>query len=180
MPFSAWYLYDSGFFSTSSFYRGLLFTNFDSVYFRFDLTLFNFRLLNFVIEIPSYGRVSRKMNRVSNSRVGASLEPEPVLGSWTHQNSDRLEARSRSNFAEQHRSSRVQAPIRHKVLRGIKCPWLTSATKKLMNGRDSFLSKAEENWICGRLEYVSAITKSSIKKGSKLRNVAVSEKKNSG
>ena len=29
------------------------FTNFDSVYFRFDLTLFTFRLLNFVIDIPS-------------------------------------------------------------------------------------------------------------------------------
>ena len=43
------------------------------------------------------------------------------------------------------------APIRHKVLRGIICPWLTSATKKLMNERDSFLRKArktgfEVNW----------------------------------
>ena len=28
------------------------FTNFDSVYFRLDLTLFAFRLLNFVIDIP--------------------------------------------------------------------------------------------------------------------------------
>ena len=54
MPFSARYLYDSGFFSISSSYRGLSFTNFDSVYFRFDLTLFTFRLLNFVIDIPSY------------------------------------------------------------------------------------------------------------------------------
>ena len=54
MPFSARYLYDSGFFSISSSYRGLPFTNFDSVYFRFDLTLFTFRLLNFVIDIPSY------------------------------------------------------------------------------------------------------------------------------
>ena len=36
------------------------------------------------------------------------------------------------------------APIRHKVLRGIICPWLTSATKKLMNGRDSFLRKAKK------------------------------------
>ena len=53
MPFSARYLYDSGFFSISSSYRGLSFTNFDSVYFRFDLTLFTFRLLNFVIDIPS-------------------------------------------------------------------------------------------------------------------------------
>ena len=34
------------------------FTNFDSVYFRFDLpvTLFTFRLLNFVIDIPSNNR----------------------------------------------------------------------------------------------------------------------------
>ena len=54
MPFSAWYLYDSGFFSISSSYCGLSFANFDSVYFRFDLTLFSFRLLNFVIDIPSY------------------------------------------------------------------------------------------------------------------------------
>ena len=54
MPFSARYLYDGGFFSISSSYRGLSFTNFDSVYFRFDLTLFTFRLLNFVIDIPSY------------------------------------------------------------------------------------------------------------------------------
>ena len=30
-----------------------LFTNFDSVYFRFDLTLFTLMLLNFVIDIPS-------------------------------------------------------------------------------------------------------------------------------
>ncbi|XP_068734542.1 uncharacterized protein [Montipora capricornis] len=36
------------------------------------------------------------------------------------------------------------APIRHKVLRGIICPWLTSATKKLMNERDSFLRKARK------------------------------------
>ena len=36
------------------------------------------------------------------------------------------------------------APIRHKVLMGIKCPWLTSATKKLMNERDSFLWKARK------------------------------------
>ena len=32
----------------------LFFTNFDWVCFRFDLTLFPFRLLNFVINIPSY------------------------------------------------------------------------------------------------------------------------------
>ena len=29
------------------------FANFDSVYFRFDLTLFTLRLLNFAIDIPS-------------------------------------------------------------------------------------------------------------------------------
>ena len=36
------------------------------------------------------------------------------------------------------------APIRHKVLREIICPWLTSATEKLMNERDSFLRKARK------------------------------------
>ena len=36
------------------------------------------------------------------------------------------------------------APIRHKVFRGIICPWLTSATKKLMNEIDSFLRKARK------------------------------------
>ena len=40
------------------------FTNFDSVYFRLDLTLFTFRLLNFVIDIPSY--------------------QEPIMGSCSH------------------------------------------------------------------------------------------------
>ena len=59
MPFSARYLYDGGFFSISSSYRSLSFTNFDSVYFRFDLTLFTFRLLNFVIDIPSYKSCDR-------------------------------------------------------------------------------------------------------------------------
>ena len=39
------------------------------------------------------------------------------------------------------------APICHKVLRGIICPWLTSATKKLTNERDSFFKESEENWI---------------------------------
>ena len=36
------------------------------------------------------------------------------------------------------------APIRRKMLRGIICPWLASATKKLMNERDSFLRKARK------------------------------------
>ena len=31
----------------------VFFTNFETVYFRFDLTLFTFRLLKFVIDIPS-------------------------------------------------------------------------------------------------------------------------------
>ena len=57
MPFSA-RLFSArlivAFLSISSSYRGLSFTTFDSVYFRFDLTLFTFRLLNFVIDIPSY------------------------------------------------------------------------------------------------------------------------------
>ena len=45
------------------------FTNFDSVYFRFDLTLFTFRLLNFVIDIPSYARLlpGNKINREERS-----------------------------------------------------------------------------------------------------------------
>ena len=55
---SVQYLHDGGFFSIFSFYRGLFFTNFDLVYFRFDLTLFTFRLLNFVIDIPSYHRLA--------------------------------------------------------------------------------------------------------------------------
>ena len=39
------------------------FTNFDSVYFRFDLTLFTFRLLDFVIDIPSYfGKRTKRIN----------------------------------------------------------------------------------------------------------------------
>ena len=42
------------FFSISSFYRGLFFTSFASVYTRFDLTLFTLRLLNVVIDIPSW------------------------------------------------------------------------------------------------------------------------------
>ena len=36
------------------------------------------------------------------------------------------------------------APIRHKVLRGVKRPWLTSARKKLIYERDSFLKKARK------------------------------------
>ena len=36
------------------------------------------------------------------------------------------------------------APIRHKMLRGVQCPWLTSARKKLMYERDSFLRKARK------------------------------------
>ena len=34
------------------------------------------------------------------------------------------------------------APVRRKTMRGVKCPWLTVATKKLMNERDSVLRKA--------------------------------------
>ena len=77
MPFSARYLYDSGFFSISSSYRGLSFINFDSVYFRFDLTLFTFRLLNFVIDIPSYryeGICMPKFNDLKVKRVKSNLK----------------------------------------------------------------------------------------------------------
>ena len=31
------------------------------------------------------------------------------------------------------------------ILRGVKCPWLTVATKKLMNERDSVLRKARRS-----------------------------------
>ena len=63
------------------------------------------------------------------------------------------------------------APIRHKVLRGIICPWLTSATKKLMNERDSFLRKArktrsEVDW-----------SQDNFPTGSKLRSVVIRETK---
>ena len=82
-----------------------------------------------------------KINRVSNSRFGISLESEPEL--------------TRISFVSKHEAGRillrntgphdsVQAPIRHKVLRGIKCPWSTSATKRFMNGRDSFLRKGRK------------------------------------
>ena len=67
-------------------------------------------------------------------------------------------------FAAKYRSLRVQAPICHKVLQGIKMSVVNicNMTKKLMNERDSFLRKTRKKWICGRLKYVSAITKSSI------------------
>ena len=75
MPFSGRYLYDGGFLSISSSYRGLSFTNFDSVYFRFDLTLFTFRLLNFVIDIPSYqdGRKKRTAKHLCMTKVAGLL-----------------------------------------------------------------------------------------------------------
>ena len=76
MPFSARYLYDGGFFSISSSYRGLSFTNFDSVYFRFDLTLFTFRLLNFVIDIPSYHSPVKVQNTASGI-LGSELSCFP-------------------------------------------------------------------------------------------------------
>ena len=34
------------------------------------------------------------------------------------------------------------APVRRKIVRGVKCPWLQAATKKLTNERDSVLRKA--------------------------------------
>ena len=76
MPFSKWYLYDGGFFSISSFYRGLFFTNFDSAYFRIDLTFFNFRLLNFVIDIPSYTLYGMEWNDLFNVLLAQSSKPE--------------------------------------------------------------------------------------------------------
>ena len=87
LPFSAWYLYDSGLFSISSFYRGLFFfTNFDLVYFRFDLTLFTFRLLNIVIDIPSY-------------HISAAKICDCVISAWCWQVCDRVvELRFRQNI----------------------------------------------------------------------------------
>ena len=37
------------------------------------------------------------------------------------------------------------APYKRKIVRGVKCPWLTGETKKLMNQRDSFLQKARRS-----------------------------------
>ena len=37
------------------------------------------------------------------------------------------------------------APYKRKIVRGVKCPWLTGETKKLMNQRDSFLRKARRS-----------------------------------
>ena len=37
------------------------------------------------------------------------------------------------------------APVRRKIMRGVKCRWLTVATKKLMNERDSVLRKARRS-----------------------------------
>ena len=37
------------------------------------------------------------------------------------------------------------APVRRKIMRGMKCPWLQAATKKLMNERDFVLRKARRS-----------------------------------
>ena len=37
------------------------------------------------------------------------------------------------------------APYKRKIVRGVKCPWLTGETKKLMNQRDFFLRKARRS-----------------------------------
>ena len=37
------------------------------------------------------------------------------------------------------------APVWRKIMRGVKCPWLTVATKKLMNEHDSVLRKARRS-----------------------------------
>ena len=37
------------------------------------------------------------------------------------------------------------APVRRKIMRGVKCPWLQAATKKLMNERDFVLRKARRS-----------------------------------
>ena len=43
------------------------------------------------------------------------------------------------NVCDQH------APYKRKIVRGVKCPWLTVETKKLMNQRDFFLRKARRS-----------------------------------
>ena len=57
------------------------FTNFDSVYFRFDLTLFTFRLLDFVIDIPSYFCKRTKRINETVKRLGRPLLLS-TLTSW--------------------------------------------------------------------------------------------------
>lgn len=37
------------------------------------------------------------------------------------------------------------APYKRKIVRGVKCPWLTGETKKLMNQWDFFLRKARRS-----------------------------------
>ncbi|CAH3170091.1 unnamed protein product [Pocillopora meandrina] len=37
------------------------------------------------------------------------------------------------------------APYKRKIVRGVKCPWLTGETKKLMNQRDFFLRKVRRS-----------------------------------
>ena len=37
------------------------------------------------------------------------------------------------------------APYKRKIMRGVKCPWLTGETKKLMNQRDFLLRKARRS-----------------------------------
>lgn len=37
------------------------------------------------------------------------------------------------------------APVRRKIIRGVKCPWLQAATKKLMNECDFVLRKARRS-----------------------------------
>ena len=78
-------------------------------------------------------------------------------------------------FAEKYRSLRVQAPIRHKVLRGIKMSVVNicNRTKKLMNGRDSFLRESEEKMDLWSTEVRIGDYEIKYLKGSKLRNVVI-------
>ena len=68
-----------------------------------------------------------------------------------------------------------RAPICHKVLRGIICPWLTSATKKLMNERDSFLRKARKTG--SEVDWSTYRRLRKFPTGSKLRSVVIRETK---
>ena len=107
MPFSAWYLYDSGFSSISSSYRGLSFTNFDSEYFRFDLTLFTFRSLNFGIHIPSYTYLDLGCYTLNNI-------PNP--GTWIRQILTRTHLALCSIQTSQHSVCSSQNWLHHEML----------------------------------------------------------------
>ena len=60
------------------------------------------------------------------------------------------------------------APIRHKVLRWIKFPWLTSTTKKTYEWKWFFSKESEENCIWSRLGYTYRWLRNQISNGVKI------------